>query len=100
MKRIMMVVLTAEERQAMSETDWGCFTRDANRRVGTTLARLLTEGFVLPSVADDLAEFVAEQSGVEEVADTQAQEILWARLKLMRKGTFPLMLADRHSDEA
>lgn len=94
MKRIMMVILTDEEREKMALADWGCFTREANRRVGVTLARLLTEGFVMADDFSETAEFVAQQSGVSELTDTEAEGLLWDRMKAFEWGTFPLLLAD------
>ena len=86
-----MVVLTEDERRAMEGAGWACFTPEGDRRVGETLVRLLTEGIIIPDDPDAVAEFVAEQSGVEEVTDTEAVEVLVRRLRAIQAGKFPRM---------
>jgi hypothetical protein len=97
MIRITMVVLTEDEKQRLEGASWGCFTREADRAVGRTMVRLLTEGFIVPLSPDDLAEFVAQQSGVEEVADSEARDLLDGRMMLIQEGAFPFLLPHRDS---
>lgn len=91
---ILTVVLTDEEREAMASASWACFSREANRRVGVTLARLLTEGIVVPETDEELAEFVAEQSGVEQVTDTEVRALLALTLADIMEGMFPRLTPD------
>lgn len=97
---ILRVVMTDEERDAMGNASWACFSRRANRKVGNTLVRLLAEGIVIPESDDELVEFVAQQSGVDEVTDSEARDLLVLRLADIMEGVFPNPEPDWLADEA
>jgi hypothetical protein len=90
MKRITMVILTPEETNALHNATWACFTPEADRRTGVTIARLLTEGIIIDN-PNDLANLIAQQSGVDEITDTECRELIWERLTDIQDGTFPTL---------
>jgi hypothetical protein len=86
---ILTAVFTEDEEEAMRVASWGCSTRFANWKVGNALVRLLTEGIVLPETDEELAEFVAQQSEIEEATNPQARALLALRVAEIAEGVFP-----------
>jgi hypothetical protein len=99
METITKVNLTALEKQSIENAEWGCYTYARNVKVGRTLARLLTEGFVAPSETHSLIDVIRKESGVNEVSDTACRERILGAVEDILGGAFPHLDENEWDDE-
>lgn len=83
----------------MLQANWGSFTRQGNEKVAQTLINLLTEGFIMPKESYDFMEMVAQMSGVSEVTDTDARDLVMGRMEDIMDGKMPMMRRDFHKED-
>jgi hypothetical protein len=98
MERIVMVALSDDEKKMMLDASWACFTREANMKVGACLVQLLTEGFVMPTGDYGLVNMIEKMTGVGEVTDTEAMEVVMWFISDVLDGRMPNMSPDWHTN--
>lgn len=101
MKTTITVTLTDNEKRNWQDAYWGCFTRPNNRRVASTIIAMLSKGIDTDLLADGyrLMRIIEEKSGVGEVTDTDARELIMGRLEDLRDATRTPVFAPDWVDE-
>lgn len=96
------VKFTDGETRNWLDAYWGCFGRKHNKSVGITLVGMLGRGFDR-ALLDDPSKFIDEVerlSGVEEVSDTEARELVHSRMmRLLESKSVPVFAPDWSDEE-
>jgi len=100
-KTILTATFSETERRNWLGADWGCFTRQANEQVATTIIKMLGDGIDIRDLRDGykLADQIASASAVEEASDSEPRNIICNTLSFVAEGRIPVLTEDWHTDE-